>query len=125
MAVDDGSIVKFEDGDDEKKFNEEVDELASKLREIWRKTNDSGMKLARTEAKSVVEWVQQRLLHSVRTRKRARESVFDMAGQQDDPFLPRQREYMKKFLQKTAKAPPAEESAPAETEADTIVCFGG
>lgn len=100
VAVDDGSVVKFDDREDEKKFNDEVDELANKLREIWRKTNDSGMKLARTEAKSVVEWVQQRLSHGVRTRRKAKASVFDMPGQQEDPFLPRQQDYMKKFLQR-------------------------
>lgn len=111
IAVDDGSIVHFDDRDDENKFNEEIDELAGKLREIWRKTNDAGMRLARTEAKSVVEWVQQRLLHSVRTRKEARKSVFDLPGQRDDPFLPRQRDYMHKFLQRKPKSP----AAPAAT----------
>lgn len=69
------------------------------------------MRLARTEAKSVVEWVQQRLLHSVRTRKEARKSVFDLPGQRDDPFLPRQRDYMHKFLQRKPKSP----AAPAAT----------
>lgn len=100
MAVDDGSFAATGDADDEKKFNEEIDELALKLREIWRKINDSGMKLARTEAKSVIEWVQQRLSHSVRTRRKARKSVFDIPGQREDPFLPRQQDYMSKFLKK-------------------------
>ncbi|KHN98824.1 uncharacterized protein MAM_03286 [Metarhizium album ARSEF 1941] len=100
MAIDDGSVVKFDHVDDEKKFNEEVDELAGKLQEIWRKINDSGMKLARTEAKSVVEWVQKRLSHSVRTRRKVRKSVFDFPGQDEDPFLPRQRDYMRRFFAK-------------------------
>lgn len=102
-----------------------MDELANKLREIWRKTNDSGMRLARTEAKSVVEWVQQRLSHSVRTRRKVQKSVFDIPGQQEDPFLPKQRDYMKKFLQKTAKSPAVEEPPPFEIDEDTIVCAGG
>lgn len=108
MAVDDGSVIHFDDRDDEKTFNDQVDDLAGKLREIWRKTNDAGMRLARTEAKSVVEWVQQRLLHSVRTRKKAKKSIFDLARhEQDDPFLPRQRDYMHKFLQRKPKSPVA------------------
>lgn len=122
IAIDDGSVVKFNNVQDEKKFNEEVDELAGMLQEIWRKTNDSGMKLARTEAKSVVEWVQKRLSHSVRTRRNARKSVFDLPEFSEDPFLPRQRDYMKKFLQKPARSPTVEEPPAAETEPDTIVC---
>ncbi|KAH0596776.1 hypothetical protein MHUMG1_05084 [Metarhizium humberi] len=122
IAIDDGSVVKFDNVQDEKKFNEEVDELAGMLQEIWRKTNDSGMKLARTEAKSVVEWVQKRLSHSVRTRRNARKSVFDLPELSEDPFLPRQRDYMKKFLQKPARSPVVKEPPAAETEPDTIVC---
>ncbi|KAF7553031.1 hypothetical protein G7046_g7218 [Stylonectria norvegica] len=99
IAVDDGSFVASGSPDDEKKFNEEVDELAVRLRHVWRKINDSGMKLARTEAKSVIEWVQQRLSHSVRTRRKAKKSVFDIPGQ-DDPSLPRQQNFMKTFLKK-------------------------
>ncbi|KAG5971629.1 hypothetical protein E4U55_001158 [Claviceps digitariae] len=104
MAVDDGSVIHFDHRDDENKFNDEIDELTGRLRGIWRKTNDAGMRLARTEAKSVVELVQQRLLHSVRTRKKAKKSIFDLPGyQQEDPCLPRQREYMHKFLQGKSK----------------------
>ncbi|PNY26694.1 Uncharacterized protein TCAP_03372 [Tolypocladium capitatum] len=110
IAVDDGSVVaSFDDGKDEKAFNDDVDELAAKLREIWRKINDSGMKLARTEAKSVVEWVQQRLSNTVRTRRKPKKSVFDLPGEAEDPFLPRQQDHMKKFMQKQPKSPAVEE----------------
>ncbi|KAM4065111.1 hypothetical protein HRG_004551 [Hirsutella rhossiliensis] len=100
IAIDDGCVVDFDDGENEKHFNDDVDKLASKLGEIWRKINDSGMKLARTETKSVVEWVQQRLSHAVRTRRKAKKSVFDIGIQGEDPFVLRQQQdYMKKFLQ--------------------------
>lgn len=100
VAIDDGSVVDFDDGEGETRFNDEVDRLASKLSEIWRKINDSGMKLARTETKSVVEWVQQRLTHAVRTRRKARKSVFDIGSQEEDPFALRQQQnYMRRFLQ--------------------------
>ena len=118
IAVDDGCFVATDDPEDEKKFNEEIDELAVRLREIWRKINDAGMKLARTEAKSVIEWVQQRLSHSVRTRRKAKKSVFDIPGQKDDPFLPKQQDYMKNFLNKIR--PPTE-----SRDKDTIVVRGG
>lgn len=118
IAVDNGSFAASDDPEDEKKFNEEIDELAVRLREIWRKINDAGMKLARTEAKSVIEWVQQRLSHSVRTRRKAKKSVFDLPGQKEDPFLPRQQDYMKNFLKQPRKPP-------ALHEEDTIVVRGG
>lgn len=101
MTVDDGSFVTTGNLDAEKIFNAEIDELAIKLREIWRKINDSGMKLARTEAKSVIEWVQQRIAHSVRTRKKPKKSVFDTASRGEDPDLPRQQNYMRSFLGKS------------------------
>ena len=120
MAVDDGFVTKFESRGEEAEFNAAVDELSTKLREMWRKINDAGMKLARTEAKSVVEWVQQRLSHNVRTRRKMRASVFDAPGhQREDSFLPQQREYMKKFLQRPSK--PSEEGREAATDRDITV----
>lgn len=101
IAVDDGSFVSTGKVEDEKKFNAEVDELATRLRDIWRKINDSGMKLSRTEAKSVIEWVQQRIAHTVRTRKKSRKDHFNIPGRAEDPSLPQQQDYMKKFLKKS------------------------
>ncbi|KAL7792629.1 hypothetical protein V8C37DRAFT_380112 [Trichoderma ceciliae] len=103
IAVDDGSLPESSNVEDEKMFNQDVDELAAKLREIWRNINDSGMKITRTEAKSVVEWVQQRLSNTVRTRRKPKQSVFDLPGQEDPASLPRQQEYMAKFFQKIPK----------------------
>ena len=100
MAVDDGTVVTFGGREDEKRFNDDVDELASRLGDIWRRINDSGMKLARTEAKGVVEWVQQRLLNTVRTKKKARKSVFDLPEEADVMALPRQQDYMKRLFRK-------------------------
>lgn len=123
-AVDDGHFTSSSSGslarsdeanttpdkNDDAAFNADIDELADRLRGIWRKINDAGLKLERTEAKGVLEWVQQRLSHSVRTKKKLRKSVFDLdSGKSlaakrrgnDDPFLPKQQDYMKNFLQKS------------------------
>jgi hypothetical protein len=108
LARSDGANSPDKHGD--AAFNAEIDELADRLRGIWRKINDAGLKLERTEAKGVLEWVQQRLSHSVRTKKKLRKSVFDLDGGKslaakrkgkDDPFLPKQQDYMKNFLQKS------------------------
>ncbi|KAF4470894.1 hypothetical protein FALBO_2198 [Fusarium albosuccineum] len=123
IAVDDGSFTRSDGPEEEKHFNSDVDELTDRLRDISRRINDAGMKLARTEVKSVIDWVQQRLAHSVRTRRKAKKSVFDIPGQKDDPFLPRQQDYMKNFIRKApVKAP--EKTAPVVGETideDTIV----
>lgn len=100
MALDDGSVKPFVDIEDEKQFNKLADELAGLLQGIWGNINDSGMKLARTEAKSVVEWVKQRLLNSIRTRKKMKESIFDIPGQKSDEYLPKQQDFMMSFLKK-------------------------
>ncbi|TFA99742.1 hypothetical protein CCMA1212_008402 [Trichoderma ghanense] len=103
IAVDDGSPPESGSPEDEDAFNQDIDQLAAKLRDIWRKINDAGMKITRTEAKSVVEWVQQRLSNTVRTRKKAKKSIFDLPGHEDRSNLPKQQEYMAKFFQKIPK----------------------
>ncbi|KKO99745.1 hypothetical protein THAR02_08151 [Trichoderma harzianum] len=97
IAVDDGTPPELSSLEDEEQFNQDIDELAAKLREIWRKINDAGMKITRTEAKSVVEWVQQRLSNTVRTRRKLKKSIFDLPGHED---LAKQQEYMAKFFHK-------------------------
>ncbi|KAI5464477.1 hypothetical protein BGZ63DRAFT_421506 [Mariannaea sp. PMI_226] len=93
-ALDDGCFSPTGDLEDEKRFNQDVDELTKRLRELWKEINDSGMKLSRTELKSTIEWVRQRLMYSVRTRKKAKNSIFD----REDVSLPKQQAYMKSFL---------------------------
>lgn len=153
MAVDDGSVIAFgpdDDADAEDEFNAHVDELAARLNDIWRRTNDTGMKLARTEAKSVVEWVQKRVTHTVRTRRKRAKSIFDVSGQEkkQKKDLPRQQEFMKSFFRKKAPSPelapkqepepkresipepepepkPEEASEPEEIVLNSIVVRGG
>lgn len=128
IAVDDGSFVKTDDPEVEKQFNADIDELVGRLRQIWKMINDTGMKLTRTEAKSVIDWVQQRLAHTVRTRKKARENHYEFLGEKKDTSLPKQQNYMKNFLR---KAPESKTSEPKPTEpspplgvGDTIVVAG-
>ncbi|KAG9250119.1 uncharacterized protein F5Z01DRAFT_630309 [Emericellopsis atlantica] len=103
MAIDDGSRSWAAAGlVDEKQFNAEVDQLADKLRETWRRINDSGMKIARTDAKSVLDWVGQRIQHQVRTKAKPKKNMFDefLKEPKPDPDLPKQQDYMKHFLGK-------------------------
>jgi hypothetical protein len=100
IVIDDGSFVVTDDKDAEASFNHDVDELATKLRGFWTKINDSGLKLSRAQTKSVVEWVQQRVSLSVRTKRAVKKDIYDIALLGDDPFLPRQQTLMREFLGK-------------------------
>ncbi|KAH7157444.1 hypothetical protein B0J13DRAFT_169898 [Dactylonectria estremocensis] len=132
IVVDDGSFTESDDLEAEKQFNADIDELTGHLRQIWKMINDTGMKLARTEAKSVIDWVQQRLTHTVRTRRKAKENFYNVLGQKRDPNLPKQQDYMKNFLRKApesklsepAPESKAEEPSPTFVDADTIVVAG-
>lgn len=109
IAVDDGSFDRSSSNlEDEKKFNAEIDELAERLQYLWRQIDDTGMKLARTEAKTVIEWVQQRLLLSVRTKRKPAIPIFDIPGEEEDQSLPQQQKFMRGFLEKFANRRAAE-----------------
>lgn len=103
MVVDDGNFKPSEDDDAESKFNQEVDKVAQRLQDLWKKINDSGMKLSRTEAKSVLEWVQKRMIMSVRTRREARKSVFDLPEKTRVEASEKQQKFMENFLRRPAK----------------------
>ncbi|KAL3303833.1 hypothetical protein RB213_015937 [Colletotrichum asianum] len=99
MALDYGSFTSDKDDrEHEKNFNAEIDDLAQRLKAIWRGINDTGAaNLTRTEAKSVLEWVGQRLSYSVRTRPPPTQSIFGDQGPSSAKKR-RQQDFMKKFV---------------------------
>lgn len=103
MVVDDGNFKTYEVDDSETLFNQEVDRVAQRLQDMWKKINDSGMKLSRTEAKSVLEWVQKRLTMSVRTRREARKGVFELPEKARAEVSEKQQKFMENFLRRPAK----------------------
>ncbi|KAK2059340.1 hypothetical protein LY76DRAFT_512311 [Colletotrichum caudatum] len=125
MAVDDGSFVHGKDGrEHEREFNAQVDDLTRRLKAIWRGINDTGAaNLARTEAKSVLEWVGERLSYSVRTRRPPTQSIFDDEGP-SSAKKKRQQDFMHKFVHprknKAAEATDAKVELPS-SEDDTFV----
>jgi hypothetical protein len=101
LAVDNGSHTSTDDQEDDDSFNKELDQLTRRLKIIWANINDTGASyMSRTEAKSVIEWVQERLSYTVRTRPREKQGIFDDPAEKEDLFLPKQQEYMKNFLQR-------------------------
>lgn len=108
MAIDDGNVeLTFANEEAEQQFNNNVDRITARLRDMWRRINDTGMKLSRTEAKSVVEWVQKRLALSVRTQKELRRNIFDVPDKQSNIDVSRQKKFMETFF-KRPKEPATE-----------------
>ncbi|KAK1978022.1 hypothetical protein LZ30DRAFT_600050 [Colletotrichum cereale] len=125
MAVDDGSFVhNRDDQEHEKEFNAEIDDLAKRLKAIWRGINDTGAaNLARTEAKSVLEWVGERLNYSVRTRRPPTQSIFGDQGP-SSAKKKRQQDFMHKFVHSRKNRPAETTDAKVElpsSEDDTFV----
>ncbi|KAK1966564.1 hypothetical protein LY78DRAFT_578135 [Colletotrichum sublineola] len=125
ITVDDGSFVHGKDDHGyEKEFNGEIDDLAKRLKSIWRGINDTGAaNLARTEAKSVLEWVGERLSYSVRTRRPPTQSIFGDQGP-SSAKKKRQRDFMHKFVHSRKNKPAEVTDAKVElpsSEDDTFV----
>lgn len=102
IALDDGNVLPFENSDVERQFNSTVDKVTACLQDMWKRINDSGMKLSRTEAKSVLEWVQKRLAMAVRTRREAKRSILDIPEQKRERPSLKQQTFMQNFLKKPA-----------------------
>ncbi|OLN97263.1 hypothetical protein CCHL11_07734 [Colletotrichum chlorophyti] len=124
MAVDDGSFSPDKDNNDnESGFNAEIDDLAKRLKAIWRGINDTGAaNLARTEAKSVLEWVGERLKYSVRTKRPPTQSIFGDQGP-SSAKKKLQQDFMLKFVhsRKNKKTQNDGSMAEATSEDDIFV----
>lgn len=82
-------------------FDAEVDDLAAALRQLARSVNDTEMKsILPMEAKTVMDWVGDRLGHTVRSRPKPRVDIYDLSERGvADVQLPKQQNLMQKFLQ--------------------------
>lgn len=98
IAVDSGLILQVPGRDDEAQFDEGVDFLASALSTIWGRISDSGAMVARTEAKTLLELVAERLQFSVRTRRKQKIGIFDQDYIAKLDAVAKQQDYMRKFL---------------------------
>lgn len=89
------------------KFNAQVDDLHGALKAIHGSIHDSGAKyMSRIDAKEVIEGVQNRLMHTVRTRSPPKQGVFGLFGKEDkqkSKQIQKQSDFMSKMF-KGAKA---------------------
>ena len=78
IGLDDGrSSGELTDRAQEDAFNDDVDELAKKVKSMFSTIVDSGAShMTRTEAKEVLERMHYRLVYAVRTKQRPRKQLF-------------------------------------------------
>lgn len=109
IAVDDGSFTRQEKGaEEEKRFNEDIDEVARRLRDIWGSINDAGaLYLTRTQAKSTIDCMQKRITYSERTRPVPKHGLFDLPSKRDEAPSARSKAFMEKFIGNLRKPRPA------------------
>ncbi|KFZ05076.1 hypothetical protein V501_08716 [Pseudogymnoascus sp. VKM F-4519 (FW-2642)] len=87
IAIGDGSAVDFDVSDPqaEEEYNSCLDELAYQLKIIWSSINDRGtLSPSRIHTKRTVEKLRNRLLETIRTRLKPKQSIFDLPGQGGD-----------------------------------------
>jgi len=100
MVLDDGSFVPNKDDPaHERVFNEDIDDLASRLRGIWSSINDAGaLYLSRTQAKSAIDCTQKRLTYAQRTKPIPKKSLFDVPQKRVEVQSVKSKEFMDKFI---------------------------
>lgn len=101
VAVDDGQSTKLKlrDPITEKRFNKDVDELVSSIKDIMKSIGNPGAAfISRIEAKEALELVSQRIADTVRTKKVVKESWFDRDRARNEIKLVSEKQGMSKFL---------------------------
>lgn len=94
-------------------FDAEVDELAEGLKSMLTRVAplNKGIHVSRIEAKNAMELIRERLLYQVRIKSVPKIGIFGKL-EEEDPALPRQRDFMKGFLSKKKR----ESSVKAESD---------
>ena len=104
LAIGDGCPPTASDGgpaeEAVKKFDQGVDELGRIVKALWSSIDTGGAAyLSRLEARTNWQNLQYLLPHVVRTRPPTRTGILDSPAE-EDPFAPRQRKFMARFLKR-------------------------
>lgn len=84
-----------------KKFDEDVDKLCRKVKVIWSGIDTGGAAyVSRLEARTAWQNLEHQLPHVVRTRPPPKTGILDVPRDNEDPFQPKQRKFMAKFLKR-------------------------
>lgn len=89
-----------------KQFNEDVDELAHRIKFMWSNIHEQGAAyMSRLEARVQLRDFERKLQHVVRTRPRPKEDIFGICAREDEDERPKQQQFMKRFLSKNLPPP--------------------
>ena len=117
IAVDDARSSKLDltDSETERRFNEEIEELAAMIRNIMRSIGNPGAAfISRIEAKEVLELVSLRIANTLRSKPKPKETLFDGKVGRTEEDHEGEKVRMQRFLSKTRHAMnSAEEQDPA------------
>lgn len=116
IAVDNGRSVGIDltNAEAEREFNTSIDALAARIKAIWSNINDTGASfISRIDAKEAMEGVRYRMIYTVRTRPKSKQSVFDNVRDDDDDAasMDRQAGFMKGYFKRIRTSGNAESKA--------------
>jgi len=108
IAVDNGRSDGVDIGNEHRElaFNRQIDELGACIKALWSAINDAGASfISRIDAKETMEEIRHRLIYTVRTRPKAKRSVFDApeADQDDQREIHRQSSFMENHFNSAIK----------------------
>jgi hypothetical protein len=106
IALDNGLSIehKITGREGEVRFNEEVDDLAARIKQIWGSINDAGASfMSRINAKEVIQGLRMRLEHVVRTKPKPKLSIFDRGVIDEKETVHGSSAWMERFVKKTLK----------------------
>lgn len=84
-----------------RQFDDDVDMLCKRVKRIWSVIDTGGAAyISRLEARTAWQNLQHQLPHVVRTRPPPKTGILDLPNDKEDPFLPKQRNFMAKFFRK-------------------------
>jgi len=91
--------------DSKKQFNDEVDELARKIKVMWTNIQQQGASSAsRLDARLKLQNLERKLEHATRTRPPQMPNIFGITEEQEEVDRPRQQLFMRNFLQGKKKS---------------------
>ncbi|KAE8450336.1 hypothetical protein EG329_006764 [Mollisiaceae sp. DMI_Dod_QoI] len=103
IALDDGRSTKLDLSDPavENKFNEDVDALGNAIKQIMTSIGNPGAAfISRIEAKEILELVSQRIVDTVRTKRKPRHTWFDHDRGKKEEDLQSEKKGMANFVTK-------------------------
>jgi hypothetical protein len=106
IAVDDARSIEIDlnDKDQEWRFDKDIDDLAATIKDLMKGIGNPGAAfISKIEAKEALELVAQRISDTLRSKPKAKDTVFDGPGGKDRDDHEQERVGLQSFLSKMKK----------------------